>query len=77
MVKYYIMSGDLRWILEAETPEFAVLEAFAHVDGHTLGDAFYVDERGFRTDNARWQFDLWETIAAFTEEVNYEKTQTD
>lgn len=51
MHKYYVVCGDFQTIVSAATPFDACLAALDKAQNwHTLGEAFHVDERGFRVN---------------------------
>lgn len=49
MPKFYVRSGELEKIVTARNPKRACEKALDLTQGETLGEYFYVDERGFRS----------------------------
>lgn len=47
-MKYYVVSGELRRIVIADSTLSACEKALNSAKGETIGTYFYVDERGFR-----------------------------
>ena len=61
MAKYYVESGDLRIIVENESPVRAAASALDFADGMVLGPQLTVNERGFialRQSGQRYVDDL-------------------
>jgi hypothetical protein len=55
-VKVYVKSGQLEWVGVATGPLDAVKKALCKGNGKTLdGYYFYIDERGFRTNDAEFK----------------------
>jgi len=55
--KVYVTSGAMRWVGEATCPMDAIKKALdTHGSGGPLDSlTVFVDERGHRTDDARWK----------------------
>lgn len=55
--KVYIVSGDLKVVLSAISPFSACQKALrVHGENKKLDEEYvYIDERGFRTDDAKWK----------------------
>lgn len=66
--KYYVSSGDYQIIILAETPEFAALEAYDKAPGGIQYDLyFYIDERGFRYEDATHKISIDTIIKSYRE----------
>jgi hypothetical protein len=50
MPKYYIVSGELRRIVDAESPKQAAWYALLRAKGEEIDRFFRIDERGFRNN---------------------------
>lgn len=64
--KVYVKSGDLEHVVHANDALDAVCKALERrIDGCTLDpDFFFVDERGFRTQDATWKVPISDGLAA-------------
>ena len=54
--KVYVKSGELEWVGTAADALNAVIKALVKGNDKVLdSDYFYIDERGFRTEDAKWK----------------------
>lgn len=60
VTKYYVISGALQFLIESESPVLAAMDLFeSYRDSVELDKQyFYVDERGFRTNNAAHKIEI-------------------
>lgn len=62
--KIYVNSGTMKWVGEAAGPIDAIKKALAaHGGGPIDSTLVYLDERGFRTDNAQWKVPVEQALA--------------
>ena len=61
MPKYYITSGELKEIVDAESPQEAAYQSLLKASGQTIGEFFKVDERGLR-ETPQWTIPYKEIV---------------
>ena len=61
MPKYYVISGELKEIVDAKSPKDAAYQSLLKASGQTVGKFFQVDERGFR-ETPQWTIPYGEII---------------
>lgn len=63
MAKYYVTSGELKRIVSASDALDACEKALIQASGETIGEYFYVDERGFRDQANSTPIDMFSKFA--------------
>ena len=54
-MKYYVTSGTLQWVGNADSPEQACQIAIQHASNDTIDPYFfYISQKGYRTDKGRF-----------------------
>ena len=67
-MKYCVSSNELQKVVSADSPEGAAQKALDLCVGETIGDYFYVDERGFREAAALHKFTMDQIIKTLGED---------